>query len=183
MNSPPRGGKPSHDNPGGHAYLGLRALAKRHGRTSAEYLRLYALEGFLLRLESSQYRENLILKGGVLLAAYDLRRPTADIDFAALHQSNDVEQVRRLVVAIAQTDLTDAQDDGLRFDTTGARAEVIREDDSYSGVRVTLTAALATARETFHVDVNVGDPIWPAPQTVAVPRLMGGNIYLRGYPW
>ena len=182
MNSPPRGGKPSHDNPGGHAYLGLRALAKRHGRTSAEYLRLYALEGFLLRLESSRHREDLILKGGVLLAAYDLRRPTADIDFAALHQSNDVEQVRRLVLAIAQTDLTDAKDDGLRFDTTGARAEVIREDDSYSGVRVTLAAALATARETFHVDVNVGDPIWPAPQTVAVPRLLGGSIYLRGYP-
>lgn len=64
MNSPPRGGKPSHDNPGGHAYLGLRALAKRHGRTSAEYLRLYALEGFLLRLESSRHREDLILKGG-----------------------------------------------------------------------------------------------------------------------
>ena len=64
MTSPPRGGKPSHDNPGGHAYLGLRALAKRHGRTSAEYLRLYALEGFLLRPESSRHREDLILKGG-----------------------------------------------------------------------------------------------------------------------
>lgn len=88
-----------------------------------------------------------------------------------------------MVLAIARTDLTNAQDDGLRFDTSGARAEVIREDDSYSGVRVTLTATLATARETFHVDVNVGDPIWPAPQTVAVPRLLGGNIHLRGYPW
>ena len=99
MNSPPRGGKPSHDNPGGHAYLGLRALAKRHGRTSAEYLRLYALEGFLLRLEFSRHREDLILKGGVLLAAYDLRRPTADIDLAALHQPNDVEHTLQSIAA------------------------------------------------------------------------------------
>lgn len=36
----------------------------------------------------------------------------------------------------------------------------------YSGVRVTLTGTLAAARLTFHVDVNVGDPIWPDPQQV-----------------
>jgi hypothetical protein len=42
---------------------------------------------------------------------------------------------------------------------------------------------LASARLPFHVDVNVGDPIWPEPVTVAVPRLRGGEpIALRGYP-
>jgi hypothetical protein len=44
-------------------------------------------------------------------------------------------------------------------------------------------ARLATARLPFHVDVNVGDPIWTAPSDVAVPRLRGGEpITLRGYP-
>jgi hypothetical protein len=50
----------------------------------AEYLRLYALEGFVLRLEYSSHRSQFVLKGGVLLAAYGLRRPTADIDGAVL---------------------------------------------------------------------------------------------------
>src|SRR5450759_5831004 len=51
---------------------------------------LYALEGFLLRLAASANSQDFILKGGVLLAAYQLRRPTADIDFAALKTPNDV---------------------------------------------------------------------------------------------
>lgn len=77
----------------GRAYLELRALAKADDRTSAEYLRLYALEGFLARLAASPRRSDLVLKGGVLLAAYDLRRPTTDIDFAARAQSNATEDV------------------------------------------------------------------------------------------
>jgi Nucleotidyl transferase AbiEii toxin, Type IV TA system len=49
-------------------------------------------------------------------------------------------------------------------------------------VRVTLRGRLSTARETLHVDVNVGDPIWPAPQPVHRPRLLGGAIEVLGYP-
>jgi hypothetical protein len=32
------------------------------------------------------------------------------------------------------------------------------------------------------VDVNVGDPIWPEPQEVRLPRLLGGELAIRGYP-
>lgn len=59
---------------------------------------------------------------------------------------------------------------------------MIREEDEYAGVRVSLAAQLATARLVFHVDINVGDPIWPGPQTVTLPRLLGGEIELLGYP-
>jgi hypothetical protein len=45
-----------------------------------------------------------------------------------------------------------------------------------------MTAQLATARPHFHVDTNVGDPISPAPKHVHLPRLLGGEIVLRGYP-
>lgn len=34
----------------------------------------------------------------------------------------------------------------------------------------------------FHVDVNVGDPIWPSPAVVKLPRLLGGHISMLGYP-
>ena len=42
---------------------------------------------------------------------------------------------------------------------------MIRDEDAYSGVRVTMNAELATARPHFHVDVNVGDPITPPPRS------------------
>lgn len=177
-----RPGPPSHSTVDGHAFLSLRALAKKDGRTSAEYLRLYALEGFLARLATSAHADDLVLKGGVLLAAYALRRPTADIDFAAKNRSNEVEEVRTLVIEIAQIQLSGDDEDGLLFDVSAVTAESIREEDEYSGVRVTIRAKLATAIEPFHVDVNVGDPIWPAPDEIQLPKLLGGEIRLLGYP-
>lgn len=32
------------------------------------------------------------------------------------------------------------------------------------------------------MDVNVGDPIWPEPQRIEVPRLLDGVLAVRGYP-
>ncbi len=49
-------------------------------------------------------------------------------------------------------------------------------------MRVSLTATLATAKLALHVDINIGDPIWPTPRTVDLPRLLGGTISLSGYP-
>jgi hypothetical protein len=173
---------PARSTVAGRAYLDLRAIAKSAGRGSDEYLRLYALEGFLLRLAASAHSQDFVLKGGVLLAAYQLRRPTADIDFAALNTSNDVENIKLIMVGIADSALPHDENDGLVFDTSGAGAALIRDEQDYSGVRVSLHARLATARLRFHVDVNVGDPIWPHPQSVAVPRLLGGQIDILGYP-
>ena len=73
-------------------------------------------------------------------------------------------------------------DDGLTFDTQSTAAQIIRDEDEYPGVRVSMAAHLATAQLHFHVDVNVGDPIWPAPQVIRLPRLLGGEIELLGYP-
>jgi hypothetical protein len=61
-------------------------------------------------------------------------------------------------------------------------ARVIRDDDAYSGVRVSMEARLARAKIRFHVDVNVGDPITPGPEPVELPRLLGGIIDVVGYP-
>jgi hypothetical protein len=97
--------------------------------------------------------------------------------------SNEVDIVRQLVAEVAAVTLPNGLDDGLAFDLDDVRAETIREGDQYSGVRVRLVTRLATAQETFHVDVNVGDPIWPAPAEISVPRLLERQpIRLQGYP-
>jgi hypothetical protein len=152
--------RPTRTTVAGRAYLDLQNLARRQGRPTDELHQTYALEGFLARLTVSPYAEKLVLKGGVLLAAYDTRRPTRDVDLQGRHISNDTEQVLEIVQTIARIDL----DDGLVFDADHASAEAIRDEDIYSGARVTLTGELSAARLAFHVDVNVGDPIWPAPR-------------------
>ncbi|WP_402468958.1 nucleotidyl transferase AbiEii/AbiGii toxin family protein [Isoptericola aurantiacus] len=173
--------RPTHGTPAGDAYLDLQNQARRSKRPTQELHQMYVLEGFLARLAASSERDHFVLKGGVLLAAFGSRRPTKDIDLAALETANDVDAVSALVTEVAATVLPD--DDGIEFLPETARAKTIREDDEYQGVRVHVDARLATARLPIHVDVNVGDPIWPAPSDVAVPRLRGGEaITLRGYP-
>lgn len=170
--------RPTRADRAGAAYLDLRRKARDDGRATDEYLRLYVLEGFLARLADSQHRTKLVIKGGVLLAAYAIRRPTADVDIAADRVSGEIDHIRNTVAAIAEQ----RSDDGIDFDTSNVTAELIRDEDQYSGIRVSLSARLATAVIRFHVDVNIGDPIWPQPAEVRLPRLLGGEIALRGYP-
>lgn len=167
--------------PSGDAYLDLQNQARRAARPTQELLQLYVLEGFLDRLSRSDLQDHFVLKGGVLLAAFDSRRPTRDVDLVGLDITNDAEAVLDLVCRILT--VGPALEDGIVFVVETATAEVIRDEEDYSGVRVHVEAHLASARLPFHVDVNVGDPIWPSPTTVAVPRLRGGeSIELRGYP-
>lgn len=170
--------RPTRASVAGRAYLDLQNLARQSGRPTDELHQLYALEGFLARLAASPYADRLVLKGGVLLAVYDARRPTRDVDLHGHHLSGDVDDVLRLIRAVAGLPVAD----GLLFDTAVAIAEVIRHEDPYHGVRVTLTGHLATARLRFHVDVNLGDPVHPPPQPIRLPSLLHGSIELLGYP-
>ena len=170
--------RPTRGSRAGRVYLDLQNQARATGRPTEELLVLYALEGLLDRLSVSAHAEDLVLKGGVLLAAYDARRPTRDIDLSTADLPNDPATVLALIRSVAAV----TRDDGLVFDVTSARAETIRDEDLYSGVRVSLTAGLDRAELAVHVDVNVGDPVWPPPGPVDLPRLLGGHLTVRGYP-
>ncbi|MEV6285808.1 nucleotidyl transferase AbiEii/AbiGii toxin family protein [Kribbella sp. NPDC051770] len=170
---------PEHGTPAADAFLALRQLARRTDADVQEVLTLYALEGLLARVAASKWADEFVLKGGVLLAAFDLRRPTKDIDLQATGLPNDVEAVRERMTAIAAVGVSD----GLVFPADEVTAQTIRDEDQYAGVRVRLVAGLANARLTIGVDINFGDPIWPGAETVTIPRLLGsGPVRMLGYP-
>jgi hypothetical protein len=169
---------PSRATRAGRAYLDLRKLARESQRPVDELLQLFVLEAFLDRLASSRFAEQLVLKGGILLAAFEERRATRDIDLQAQAVESDVDSVRVMACEIAAI----AIDDGVMFEIETASAEQIRDEGIYAGVRVTMTARLASARQYFHIDMNMGDPISPAPKQVRLPRLLGGEVVLRAYP-
>lgn len=172
--------QPSRATVAGCTYRDLQKQAGGDHRPFDELLALYTLEGFLDRLARSPHRSNLVLKGGLLLAAFDARRPTRDADFAARNLANDVPALTAVVADIARLTI----DDGLAFDLKSARGETIRDGELYSGVRVSLDCRLATAQTRLKVDVNVGDPITPGPQEIKIPRLLDATdtIDLIGYP-
>ena len=85
--------KVSRQQPGGEQYLALQALARDTGQGFDQLATLYALEGFLRRLAESENRDAFVLKGGVLLSAFDARRPTRDADLLALDLANERENI------------------------------------------------------------------------------------------
>lgn len=170
--------RPTRATEAGRTYLDLQNLARQSGRPTEELHQLYVLECFLDRLVRSPHADRFILKGGVLLAAYEMRRPTRDVDLRADRLQAAPETVLDVIRDIAEHRI----DDGVVFESDAARADPIREEDEYNGVRVVMPVQLASARMAFHVDVNVGDPVVPRPRRIELPRLRGGAVRLFGYP-
>ncbi|MFJ4268811.1 nucleotidyl transferase AbiEii/AbiGii toxin family protein [Paenarthrobacter nicotinovorans] len=159
-------------------YNQLQALARDRARPFDEILVFYALERFLYRLGGTPYAKDFCLKGGVLLSAHSLRRPTRDIDIQALDFELDVAHVTKVVAAVAAVDT----EDGLSFHAGSLDIEQIRDEDEYTGLRVTLPAALHRAKPTIKLDISTGDPIWPAPEQIELPLLLGGSVKMQGHP-
>ncbi|MEL6187091.1 MAG: nucleotidyl transferase AbiEii/AbiGii toxin family protein, partial [Myxococcota bacterium] len=124
----------SRSTPAGRVYGDLQKQARAEKRPVQELFQLYLLEAFLDRLSRSVWSDELVLKGGVLLAAFGTRRPTRDVDLQAKALDNAEEAVKARVVEVASM----ALDDGIAFDGDGAEATVIRDEDVYPGVRVSM---------------------------------------------
>lgn len=172
---------PQAGTPAGDVVLAIQRLARASGADVQELMILHCLEGLLARIAASGHRRDFVLKGGVLLAAFAIRRPTKDIDLRATNINNDVSDVAARITAITELDLLD----GVRFDPASVKATVIRDGSEYAGVRIKLVAHLGRARLTIGVDVNFGDPILPDPELIEIPRIVSLGqppVVILGYP-
>lgn len=123
---------PTHHTAGG-PHLELQRRARTERRSTNEMLVWYVHEQFLYRVSISPHRQRLILKGGMLLVAFDARRATQDIDMLARGIANDHTTVAGVVAEIARIDVPD----GVDYAIDQVATTTIRDDASYSGVRVT----------------------------------------------
>jgi hypothetical protein len=154
--------------------------ARAEGRPFNEVLQYYGLNRFLYRLGLSAYRERLILKGALMLVAWEspVTRPTRDIDLLG-RLDNSPETI---VAVIREICAQPVAEDGLRFDPEGIRAERVTEGASYVGVRAQFAAYLGRARIPMQVDVGFGDPLVPGPAWVCLPAVLDiPPAELQGY--
>jgi hypothetical protein len=172
--------RPTRASEAGRAYLDLQNRARAERRGTQQLLTLYVVERWLARLSASPHADKFVIKGGMLLAAYDARRPTADLDALARSMASDPDDIMTVVSEIAQIPLND----GVEYRTDTATSRVICDQASYSGLRIAMDSMIATATVRFRLDVNFGDPVTPAPGLVTIPSLRSGLASLRvlGYP-
>jgi hypothetical protein len=159
----------------------LLNLARQRGEDFNFILTLYGLERLLYRLGQSPYRAGFVLKGAMLLRAWSvsMHRPTRDLDLLGRGEHT----LARLESIFAEVWRLPVEDDGLELEPGSIRGEEIREAQEYGGVRVTMTARLASARIRIQVDVGFGDAVTPRPAELAYPTLLGGPApVLLAYP-
>lgn len=144
--------------------------AKESGKPFAEVLQYYAMERFLYRLSVSPHADKFLLKGALLLTAWQapISRPTMDIDLLG-RTDNAIDSIVQLMREVVQLDVPD---DGLLFVTTSFSGTAIREDADYSGVRVAFTGLLNAARVHMQIDIGFGDVVTPGPERLTYPTLL-----------
>lgn len=147
------------------------------GAPTQEYLIRHTLESFLDRLTRTSHAEDFVLKGGILLAAYGVRRPTKDTDSNAMRADVTAEHLARVVRDIAAIDV----DDGVVFDLDTISVHEIREQADYPALRVRVAMSIGPWQGVAAWDVSTGDPIVPSPTQVTIDRILGEPITLLGY--
>ena len=144
--------------------------ARRQERPSQELLQYFAMERFLHRLGLHPMADNFVLKGALLLTAWQATqsRPTVDIDLSG-RTSNDHDNIR---AGIEDLCAVKVEDDGIVFDANSLEVLRIKEDAEYEGVRVRLDATLARARIPMQVDIGFGDVITPPASRISYPAIL-----------
>lgn len=148
----------------------LQNEAARRGDDFNLLLLRYGIERLLFRLSQSAYADRFLLKGAMLFIIWDARthRPTRDLDLLGFGPS-EKEELRKVFQEIAVEPVVD---DGLAFDPESVRADDIRDDNAYGGVRLRIIGRLGKAEVPVQVDVGVGDVVTPAPETATFPALL-----------
>ena len=145
-------------NIGASVLAKLKNKAKASGVSYQQCLQLFFQEEFLRRLSKSQYNENLILKGGLLI--YTLTnfesRATIDVDFLLRHWSNTIDDVKRMIEEIINTP---TGNDFIEMSAKGY--EEISPQRKYKGVSTQIIGRIRNVRVPFNVDIGVGDIIVP----------------------
>ncbi|MFZ4514512.1 MAG: nucleotidyl transferase AbiEii/AbiGii toxin family protein [Geothrix sp.] len=149
----------------------LLNVAKQRGEDLDLVLKRYGIERLLFRVSQSVHRDTFILKGAMLFELWMGRahRSTKDLDLLRL-ESTDVLHLEAIFRELC---VLPADSDGLDFLPETVKGTVIREDNLYQGVRITLRAKLGAARITLQVDIGFGDAVYPAPEEVEYPSLLG----------
>ncbi len=146
----------------------IRNKAAGDGDKAQILLRIYMMERLLERISVSRYRDNFILKGGMLvssLVGVDMRT-TMDIDTTIRALPLTQEKAKAFLEEIMAIDL----EDNVSFRIT--KIEDIMEGHEYEGFRFHIEGVLEKLRQTIKIDISTGDAITPAAVKYELPLIL-----------
>ena len=135
----------------------IKSVAKQNNADARTLMRIYMMERFLERLAQSEYRDNFVIKGGILVTAMIgvAHRSTMDIDTSMKNLNLSAEDALRVVNQVKDIDL----DDGVSFEVKDVSN--IMDEMEYPGIRVTMNANVGRLITPLKIDISTGDVITP----------------------
>lgn len=136
----------------------IRSMAAKKNLRAQEVLQMYLFERIIDRLAASSFRDNFILKGGLLISSMIGigERTTMDMDTTVRGIQMEEDEIVSAVKEIIAMDVGD----GISFEFQ--KIEPIREDDAYNNFRVHLRAKYGKIYSPMKIDITTGDIITPA---------------------
>lgn len=135
----------------------IKNLAKENNADPRLLMRLYMMERFIERASVSKYKDNFIIKGGILvtsLVGISLRS-TLDIDSTIKNQSISENDAKRMIDDICKIDVGD----GVSFEVKDS--STIMDEMEYPGIRFTLNVIMDGLITPIKIDISTGDVITP----------------------
>lgn len=135
----------------------IKSVAQKNKADARTLMRIYMMERFLERVAVSQYKDNFIIKGGMLVTAMVgvALRSTMDIDTSLKNQNLSAEDALRIVNEIKDIDLGD----GVTFEIK--EVSNIMDEMEYPGIRFTMNAVMGKLITPMKIDISTGDVITP----------------------
>ncbi len=134
----------------------IRAAARKNEVSPQIMLQEVMLDELLERISKSNYRDNLVLKGGFLIASLlgVNTRSTRDIDTSVVGMPVTEQQILEVFKNICTVKLPD---DIVELKVNSVKE--IREDAEYSGFRMHIIAQIFSTIVNLKVDISTGDVI------------------------
>ena len=134
----------------------INNMAKENNVAAQSVLQTYMLERLLERISISKYKDNFILKGGMLISAMlgiD-SRTTMDMDTTIKGLPLTKDNITNIMDEICNIEI----DDNVTLKIN--KVELIREDDDYGGYRITFEAKYNNEMPVImKIDITTGDKI------------------------
>lgn len=145
----------------------IRSMAAKKNLRAQEVLQMFLFERILERMANSRFKDNFILKGGLLISSMIgiTERTTMDMDTTVRGIQMEEDEIVSAVKEIVAIDV----EDGIVFEYKGI--EPICEEDAYNNFRVHLQAKYGKIDSPMKIDVTTGDAITPAAIQYDFPML------------
>ena len=145
----------------------IRSMAAKKNLRAQEVLQMFLFERILERLANSAYKDNFILKGGLLISSMIgiSERTTMDMDTTVRGIPMEEDEIVNAIKEILTVDISD----GIVFEYQSI--EPIREEDAYNNFRIHLRAKYGKIDSPMKIDVTTGDVITPAAIQYNFPML------------